>query len=513
MAAIDGSERAAHLHDFGFGTPKYTSVYCAAEYPQRVLSQQTSMLFTDRTFLFGFLPLALLVFHGAAAAGWRFLLVPILFVASIAFYAAGDLDHLPVLACSVLVNYYAGSQLSRMDRGSRYRNTLFIAALSFNLILLGVYKYTHFVLANAYAWLGLDWHIPVVPLPVGISFYTFTQLAFLIDIYRGQYQRSTLQTYGLFATYFPHLVAGPIIHWRDVIPQFERLSETGAAAARWIASRSCAQEGILLFAIGMMKKLLLADQLAPIVDNGWRNIGTVGFLDAWLLSFGYTFQLYFDFSGYADMAIGLSLLFGVRLPINFNAPYRAASIQEFWRRWHITLSLWLRDYLYIPLGGNRSGAIRTYLNLFVTFLLGGLWHGAAWTFIAWGALHGAACCVQKAWQGAGFKLPHLAGVLTTFVFVNFAWVFFRAPDLHSASAMLRAMLSPSVSVNERVLVIWPLLLAGAILIWLCPTSTVLSRIKTPNKIAWAGAAAGAALLLAFVATNTSIPSPFIYYNF
>lgn len=213
------------------------------------------------------------------------------------------------------------------------------------------------------------------------------------------------------------------------------------------------------------------------------------------------------------MAIGVSLLFGVRLPLNFDGPYRASSIQDFWRRWHITLSMWLRDYLYIPLGGNRAGPARTYINLFVTFLLGGLWHGAAWSFVAWGALHGAACCIQKAWQAAGFRLPHLVGVLLTFMFVNFAWVFFRAPDIRAATTLVQAMFTPSTNVNERILVIWPLLFAGALLVWLCPTSTALAATNTRHKTALAGAAAGFALLLAYVATNTSLPSPFIYYNF
>lgn len=471
------------------------------------------MLFTDRAFLFALLPLVLLLFHGAAAVGWRVLLLPILLATSLIFYAQGDLQHVPVLACSVLVNYVAGNHLSRIAPGIRWRKALFTAALLFNLTLLGTYKYAHFIFENLYFALALDWSAPSPALPVGISFYTFTQLAFLIDVYRGQPQRSTLASYSLFATYFPHLVAGPIIHWREVIPQFERLSRKGVGAARWIVARACFEEGVLLLAIGLMKKLLLADQLAPIVDNGWRSIDTVGFLDAWLLSLGYTFQLYFDFSGYADMAIGVSLLFGVRLPLNFNAPYRAYSIQDFWRRWHITLSQWLRDYLYIPLGGNRSGPARTYINLFATFLLGGLWHGAAWTFIAWGALHGVACCVQKAWQAAGFRLPYLTGVVTTFLFVNLAWVFFRAPDMHAAVALLKAMMTPSTTFNERILVLWPLLLAGSMLIWLCPTSTNLATTASRHKAAWAGAAAGVALLLAFVATNTSLPSPFIYYNF
>lgn len=471
------------------------------------------MLFTERAFLFGFLPLVLLLFHMAATAGWRGLLIPVLLTASIAFYALGDLYHLPILASSVLVNYIVGSRLSTMERVSTRRDLLFTAGILFNLTLLGIFKYTHFVLENAYATLGLDWQAPSVSLPVGISFYTFTQLAFLIDIHRGRFQRSTLASYELFATYFPHLVAGPIIHWREVIPQFERLSRRGTEAVKWVVTRSCFEEGTLLFSIGLMKKLLLADQLAPIVDYGWRSIDNVGLLDAWLLSLGYTFQLYFDFSGYADMAIGVSLLFGVRLPLNFDGPYRAHSIQDFWRRWHITLSMWLRDYLYIPLGGNRAGSARTYLNLFATFLLGGLWHGAAWSFVAWGALHGAACCIQKAWQAAGFRLPHLVGVVTTFMFVNFAWVFFRAPDLSAATTLVAAMFTPSTGTNERILVIWPLLLMGAVLVWLCPTSTELASTKTRHKTALAGASLGFALLLAYAATNTSLPSPFIYYNF
>jgi D-alanyl-lipoteichoic acid acyltransferase DltB (MBOAT superfamily) len=471
------------------------------------------MLFTDRIFLFAFLPVVLLLFHAAAAAGRRALLLPILLLASLVFYAAGDLVHLPVLAGSVVVNYLAGQRIAAMTPGSAGRRLALAAAVTFNLVLLGVFKYTHFILANVFGWLGIDAAAPSLALPVGISFYTFTQLAFLIDVSRGLPLQTTPLGYGLFATYFPHLVAGPIIHWRDIIPQFERLASRGIGAARDIVTRSSAEQGVTLFAIGMAKKLLLADQLAPIVDYGWTRAGGLGFLDAWLLSLGYTFQLYFDFSGYADMAIGISLLFGIRLPLNFDAPYRAASIQEFWRRWHITLSSWLRDYLYIPLGGNRAGTARTYLNLFLTFLLGGLWHGAAWSFVAWGAMHGAACCVQKAWHATGLALPRPAGVLVTFLFVNFAWVFFRAPDLRSAAQVLTAMVSPGAGIDERILVIWPLLLIGAGLVWLCPTSTVLASAPRRGRSLVAGAALGAALLLGFVATNTSLPSPFIYYNF
>jgi alginate O-acetyltransferase complex protein AlgI len=206
-------------------------------------------------------------------------------------------------------------------------------------------------------------------------------------------------------------------------------------------------------------------------------------------------------------------LFGIRLPLNFNSPYRAASIQDFWRRWHMTLSRWLRDYLYIPLGGNRASPKAVYRNLFVTFLLGGLWHGAAWTFIMWGALHGVACCIQRWWTSAGHRMPDAAGVIVTFLFVNTAWVYFRAPDIATANALLVTMMQPHLGAPTLMSPAWPLLLAGALIVWLCPNSQTIAAAGWKGRVAFSGALTGAAAVVALVSTNTSVTSPFIYYSF
>jgi alginate O-acetyltransferase complex protein AlgI len=403
------------------------------------------MLFVTRDFLLGFLPIAWVAFHTALALGLRKLLLPILLVASVVFYAWGNPAHTPILVVSILVNYFTGRALADWDLPPLRRKAVFIAGIIFDLAMLAFFKYANFAIDNA-AWLfGFEPRHLDIALPIGISFYTFTQIAFLVDIYRNGQRQRDIASYGLFVTYFPHLVAGPIIHWREVMPQFRMLGRTDGLSFASSAYVSLLIEGATLFSIGLLKKLMIADQLSVFVDLGYKAVPSLGFVDGWLLSLAYTFQLYFDFSGYADMAVGMSLLFGIRLPLNFDSPYRAASIQDFWRRWHMTLSRWLRDYLYIPLGGNRASSGAVYRNLLVTFLLGGLWHGAAWTFIVWGALHGVACCIQRWWASRGHRMPGAIGVIVTFLFVNLAWVYFRAPDIATANALLVTMAHPHLA--------------------------------------------------------------------
>jgi alginate O-acetyltransferase complex protein AlgI len=471
------------------------------------------MLFVTRDFLLGFLPSVLVAFHTALALGFRKLLLPILLTASVVFYAWGNPAQTPILVASILVNYFTGRALADWGLSLLRREVAFIAGIVFNLGLLAFFKYTNFAIDNV-AWLfGFESRHLDIALPIGISFYTFTQIAFLVDIYsKGQRQRD-IASYGLFVTYFPHLVAGPIIHWREVMPQFSMLGRTDGLSFASSAYVSLLIEGGTLFSIGLLKKLLIADQLSVFVDLGYHAVPSLGFIDGWLLSLAYTFQLYFDFSGYADMAVGTSLLFGIRLPLNFNSPYRAASIQDFWRRWHMTLSRWLRDYLYIPLGGNRASPKAVYRNLFVTFLLGGLWHGAAWTFIMWGALHGVACCIQRWWTSAGYRMPAAAGVIITFLFVNMAWVYFRAPDIATANALLVTMMQPHLGAPTLMSPAWPLLLAGALIVWLCPNSQTIAAAGWKGRVALSGALTGAAAVVALVSTNTSVASPFIYYSF
>ena len=299
-----------------------------------------------------------------------------------------------------------------------------------------------FFAANLNAALGLGLRIDAL-LPVGISFYTFTQIAFLVDAYRGTVAHYSLPHYALFVTYFPHLIAGPILHHRDMIPQFER-SEAKQPNPHLVFC------GLIIFSIGLFKKTCLADSIQPLVALAFGPNATPAFDQAWIGVLAYTFQLYFDFSGYSDMAIGISLMFGIFLPLNFSSPYKAVNIIDFWRRWHMTLSQFLRDYLYIPLGGNRGGPARRYVNLMITMGLGGLWHGAAWTFIAWGTLHGAYLCINHAWNRFGPRIAprfpriaNLAGLITTFLSVVVAWVFFRADSIPAAIVILSRMADPT----------------------------------------------------------------------
>lgn len=470
------------------------------------------MLFVTRDFFLWFLPVSLLAFHAALAVGMRSLLVPMLLVASAVFYCWGELEHTPVLVGSVLFNYAIGRALSGAHLSDGHRKAVLVAAIVVDLALLGVFKYAGFILSNL-PLVGVTPPAVEIALPVGISFYTFTQIAFLVDLYGKGLQQRDLAGYGLFASYFPDIVAGPIIHWREVMPQFAQLRRGETFSFGSAGYASMLVEGAFMFSIGLLKKLLIADQLAVFADLGYGDVASLHFVDAWLVSLAYTFQIYFDFSGYADMAIGVSLLFGVRLPLNFNSPYKAVSIQDFWRRWHMTLSRWLRDYLYIPMGGSRVPTAKIYRNLFVTFLLGGLWHGAAWTFVAWGALHGLACCCQRAWSSAGHRMPNWAGIVVTFLFVNLSWVYFRAPDFAAANRLLATMAHPHPGFTIRILQVWPLLIVGALLVWCCPNSQSLAAGTLGRRVGVAGGLAGAAILVAMVATNISRPSPFIYYSF
>jgi D-alanyl-lipoteichoic acid acyltransferase DltB (MBOAT superfamily) len=269
-------------------------------------------------------------------------------------------------------------------------------------------------------------------LPLGISFFTFTQIAYLVDSYKGETKEYDLLNYGLFVTFFPHLLAGPILHHKEMMPQFYK-------ASNLVKSYKNIALGMFLFSIGLFKKVVIADTFATWATNGFDTEDTLHLVEAWATSLSYTFQLYFDFSGYTDMAIGAALLFNIRLPINFNSPYKATDIQDFWRRWHITLSRFLKDYIYIPLGGNRLGSFRTYSNLLATFILGGLWHGAGWTFVFWGFLHGFALVIHRVWQSLGLRLWTWLAWFITFNFINISWVFFRAKEWDDAMKVLGGM--------------------------------------------------------------------------
>ena len=401
------------------------------------------MLFTSYEFVFLFLPLSCAAFFAAARQS-RGLALLTLVLASLIFYAYWRVLDLLVIGGSVAFNYAIGKRLFEEVRAVRLRYLLF-AGITVNLVGLGVFKYSAFVVTTGNALLGLNLDIPVIVLPLGVSFFTFTQIAFLVDASRRDVRALSPGNYALFVTYFPHLIAGPILHHKEMMPQFDDPS-----TYRFDAER--VGVGLSLFAIGLFKKLIIADGVARYSDPVFfqaANGGGLSLIEAWTGALAYSFQLYFDFSGYSDMAVGISWMFGIRLPVNFHSPYKAASMIEFWRRWHMTLSRFLRDYLYVPLGGNRLGQGRRYLNLFLTMLLGGIWHGAGWTFLMWGALHGLFLCCNHVWRQIPAlvhpdnRILHRLGSVSawalTFLCVTVAWVFFRADSFSSALEVLKGM--------------------------------------------------------------------------
>ena len=393
------------------------------------------MLFSSYTFLFQFLPATVLAFAAARRHSPRAGIL-VLAGASVFFYGAWRPVYLLLLLASVAVNFGLGL---RMEDPLRRRATgTFGVAL--NLAVLCYFKYTNFILDSLNALTGAPLPFVNIILPLGISFFTFQQIAYLVDVMRGAKVERDIVSYTLFVSFFPHLIAGPLVHHAEMIPQFKR-GRTGRSSV--LAAR-----GLAIFAAGLFKKVVIADNLAQFVSPVFAHLDAGGGVTtswAWLATLAYTLQIYFDFSGYSDMAVGLALLFGIRLPVNFRSPYKATSIIEFWRRWHITLSRFLRDYLYIPLGGNRLGEQRRYLNLLVTMLLGGLWHGAGWNFLIWGGLHGLYLCVNHVWQAwRGGKasasvrgaLPKEISWAITFFAVVIGWVFFRARTFAGACQML-----------------------------------------------------------------------------
>ncbi len=494
------------------------------------------MLFTSTAFVLAFLPLTLLGFFllgrrsPTAAAGW-------LFLASLFFYGFWAPRYTLLLLASIGANFWIGLRLAgAVSNGkSVARRIWLVAGVSFNLVLLGYFKYANFLVDNFDQLTGLEWQIGHVLLPIGISFYSFTQIAFLADTAQARVGEYRPLHYGLFVTYFPHLIAGPILHHAQMMPQFADRSIYRPKVAHLAA-------GLAIFAIGLIKKVVLADGVAPYADVVFSAADAgrhPDMIEAWIGALAYTFPLYFDFSGYSDMAIGLSLLFNVRLPFNFNSPYRATSIIDFWRRWHITLSKFLRDYLYIPLGGNRRGRFRRYLNLSITMLLGGFWHGASWTFVLWGGLHGAYLMVNHAIHAlvapplrARLERSAVFGVLgwfCTMFAVMLAWVFFRAESfagsLHMVEAMFLGVGAPQVHVE-----IWNAgLQVGRGVTWCLVLGLIAFTMPNSNRIGCAlidraqrrfalqaplaTVALFIILLMVTINASRSSISAFIYFNF
>lgn len=481
------------------------------------------MLFNSYEFLFIFLPVVLIAFHLISRFGYFRLATAFLVIASLTFYAYWDYRYLALLIGSIVFNYIIGKSIERVRKpGSRYLLTL---GICFNIGLLVYYKYTCFFLSSCNMFLGSSFFIPNIVMPIGISFFTFTQLAYLVDAYRGETEGYDFLSYSLFVTYFPHLIAGPILYHKHMIPQFQ-------ARSHYTFSHENLAAGAATFALGLFKKVVVADALADWAKPVFEHVELVTFLDSWAGALAYTFQLYFDFSGYSDMAIGLGLMLNVRLPLNFNSPYKATSIIDFWRRWHMTLSAFLKNYLYIPLGGNRLGEKRRLVNLMITMLLGGLWHGAGWTFVIWGGLHGLYLVLNHAWRRLNIEMPDYAGRALTFLAVLVGWVFFRADSPGDAVEMLKAMLGLKGFLLHKQIVaalksmpgfepsMRPLLEVSKlqVFLWLAGLYAFLVTFKNSQETVgllrprwWIAVAVG--LVLAVSLLRLSRPTEFLYFQF
>ena len=395
------------------------------------------MLFNSYAFIFFFLPVTFFIYFFLLKQRLMLAAKAFLVFASLFFYSWWNIDYLPLILTSMLFNYVIGNMLNENFRDTRINKRLILAVgVIANLSLLGYFKYSDFLIENFDLLFGASVPLLHLALPLAISFFTFQQIAYLVDSYRGETKEYDFLNYALFVTFFPQLIAGPIVHHAEMMPQF---------ASKWNAVKNYQHiaTGLFIFSLGLFKKVVIADSFAQWATAGFDTAPVLNFFEAWATSLSYTFQLYFDFSGYTDMAIGAALLFNIKLPFNFNSPYKALDIQDFWRRWHMTLSRFLRDYIYIPLGGNRGGSFRTYTNLMITFLLGGIWHGAGWTFVFWGLLHGVALVIHRFWKIAGLSMPALLAWFTTFLFINFSWIFFRAVEWSDAIKVLKGMLGLS----------------------------------------------------------------------
>lgn len=460
------------------------------------------MLFNSYEFLFAFWPITFVVYFlmnrfcpPIAGKVW-------LAAASLFFYSWWSIKSLPLILASIAFNYIMGRSISHA-RQSRTRKLLLTLAIVGDVLFLGYYKYADFLISNVNSLFSAQIDLLRLALPLGISFFTFTQIAYLVDAYRGTAKEYSIVNYVLFVTFYPHLIAGPILHHKEMMPQFDR------ARSKVIIPGNVAR-GLFIFCIGLFKKVVIADTLAPIATQGFDVSTNLSLVEGWTTSLAYTMQLYFDFSGYSDMAIGIALLFNIKLPINFNSPYKAVSIQDFWRRWHMTLSRFLRDYIYIPLGGNRKGHFRTYFNLVATFVIGGIWHGAGWTFIAWGLLHGIAQVIQRLWKKTGIVLPHWVAWFITFMFINFSWVFFRAKDWDDALKVLRGMFNFGHIGVSTALLGQVALVGAAILVAVFARNSMEMKMKFRPNVRYA---AFIAFLFVFSVLYFNQVSEFLYFTF
>jgi len=481
------------------------------------------MLFNSHVYIFLFLPIVTIIYFTLFKKNVNSAVI-FLVLASLFFYAYWNPKFLPIILLSIFFNYFVGGLLLK----SKSKRTL-IWGIILNLLPLIFFKYSNFIIHNINMFFSQDIARIKVTLPLAISFFTFQQIAYLVDSYKGVTKEHNFASYSLFVSFFPQLVAGPIVHHKQMIPQFY-LKNNSRVNYRNI------NKGITIFVFGLMKKIVIADSFTTFVANGFDlQYKQLDFFESWISTFCYTFQLYFDFSGYCDMAIGSALLFNIFIPENFNSPYKSKNIQEFWQRWHMTLGNWLRDYVYIPLGGNRCSRSKEYVNLFITFIVGGIWHGAGWNFLIWGLLHGLGLIFIKMFKFTKVRLPSILACIITFFYVHFTWVFFRAPSFTRAKHIIFSMLGlneiktpndwtsilkigkdrpPShwldnVSNGESPLFIIGLILAAAFISFLLPNTNQINKFLegkryTPFLIA---------LLLSITLLFITRRSEFLYFQF
>jgi len=473
------------------------------------------MLFSTYEFALFFLPFTLIVYF--LLGKWSTSRVQHVFLVgmSLYFYAYFKWAYLYIILSSIFVNYAIATL---MQRHGEYRRVLLLLGIFFNVGLLGYFKYTDFLIENINYLTGAHIGLRHILLPLGISFFTFQQFSFILGVYHGTERVSGFVDYCLFVTFFPQLIAGPIVLYGEMMPQFLEDSR------RFVCARNIAT-GIYIFSIGLFKKLVLADTVALFADNGFA-LEELGFAGAWATSLSYSFQIYFDFSGYCDMAGGIAAMFNIELPVNFNSPYKSKSITEFWRRWHMTLGRALAYYIYIPLGGNRKGATRTYLNLLATFFVSGLWHGAAWSFVIWGALHGVFSVLERVFKRQLESIPSSLRMVGTFLTVNFLWVLFRAESMGDARKVYAGMLGLTtfgfaqlreIGFDRIINLPSPFFVAN-VAFFLCACAGIVwgaaNAIERKATFELSYKSMFFAALLFFVAVlHMSKISPFIYFNF
>jgi alginate O-acetyltransferase complex protein AlgI len=399
------------------------------------------MLFNSYEFIFIFLPISLFGFHLIGKRYDHRVAITWLVAVSLFFYGWWNPAYIGLMLFSIIFNYNFGILLSRDTNYKLSKKALIIIAVLTNLIMLAYFKYANFFIDNLNLLSGNSFNFQKIILPLAISFFTFQQIAYLVDAYRSKTKEYGFLHYCLFVTFFPQLIAGPIVHHKEMLSQFSK-------DMTYKLRSSHISIGLTIFSIGLFKKVVLADGVSvyatPVFDTAESEV-LLTFFEAWGGVLAYTFQLYFDFSGYSDMAIGIARMFGIHLPVNFNSPYKATSIIDFWKRWHITLSCFLRDYLYFPLGGNRKGNARRHINIMITMVLGGLWHGAGWTFVLWGCLHGFYLIINHGWRslfGSREKTKNRSfwAWVVTFLAVTIAWVPFRAESIHGVENILGGMI-------------------------------------------------------------------------